>query len=130
MTAPHDKALVQSVLIALRVDDHEPTHEEARATIKAIRAHDAERGMVLVSREPTEAGRLIEYLFQTTENDKTNTNGTRIRDICFTTFMRAREPNPDDGGKTDWLTDTLPTVDESISEMRDRLRAALAQEGE
>lgn len=69
-----------------------------------------------------EAERLIGYLFGTDRN----TDGPRVVDLCFTAFMGRDKPNPEDGGKSDWFTDTKPNIDRCIAVMKDRLLAALA----
>lgn len=40
-----------------------------------------------------------------------------VRDLCFTAFMRAKDVNDEDGGPTDWFTDTLPAVEKGIDKM-------------
>lgn len=48
-----------------------------------------------------------------------------VRDLCYTAFMKAKGTNDEDGGPTDWFTDTLPIVEKGIERMR---RAALSAE--
>lgn len=36
--------------------------------------------------------------------------GCRVQDIAYTAFMMARQPNDEDGGPTDWFTDTWPAI--------------------
>lgn len=52
----------------------------------------------------------LAYAFQ----DNHNTSGLRVIDLCYNAFMKAREPNPDDGGPTDWFTDTKPLMETGI----------------
>jgi hypothetical protein len=79
-----------------------------------------------------EVERLIEYLF----GDQRNGDGVRVVDLCFTAFMNRDKPNPEDGEKSDWFTDTKPLIDKGIADLKGRLLAALAtqpatsQEGE
>jgi len=40
-----------------------------------------------------------------------------VRDLCYTAFMRAKDENDEDGGPTDWFTDTMPTVEKGIGKM-------------
>lgn len=68
-----------------------------------------------------EAVALIEYLF----GDQSNTDGIRVVDLCYTAFMNRDTPNPDDGGKSDWFTDTKPKIDKGIADMKARILALL-----
>lgn len=52
-------------------------------------------------------------------------NGAII-DYCYTAFMRAKEANPDDGGPTDWFTDTKPHIDKLIAGMRRDVESLMA----
>lgn len=56
----------------------------------------------------------LNYIFQ----DDTNTAGLRIIDLCYTAFMRAKDKNDEDGGPTDWFTDTRPLIIEGIDKLR------------
>jgi hypothetical protein len=51
-----------------------------------------------------------------------------IRDLCYTAFMKAKGTNDEDGGPTDWFTDTLPTIEKGLQRMR--TEAALSPEKE
>lgn len=48
-----------------------------------------------------------------------------VRNLCYSVFMRAKGSNDEDGGPTDWFTDTVPMVDKGITQLRERLAAAL-----
>lgn len=50
-----------------------------------------------------------------------NGNGGFIQDLCYTVWEKCHNPTHEDG-KTDWFTDTLPTVRAGI----EKIRAALA----
>jgi hypothetical protein len=58
----------------------------------------------------------LEYAFQT-GNAERNNAGLRILDLCFTAFMKARDTNDEDGGPTDWMTDTKPLIDHGIEKI-------------
>ncbi len=42
----------------------------------------------------------------------------RIIDACYTAFMQAKAPNDEDGGPSDWFTDTRPRVTKIIAKMK------------
>ena len=60
------------------------------------------------------------------ETDRRVSEHPRIIDLCYTAFMRAKAKNDEDGGTTDWFTDTKPQIDKLIEEMRSSFVAALA----
>lgn len=51
-----------------------------------------------------------------------------VRDLCYTVFMKAKAKNDEDGGPTDWFTDTLPIVEKGLQKLR--ARASLHPKGE
>ena len=57
----------------------------------------------------------------------------RIVDIAYTAFMSAKRPNDEDGGPSDWFTDTRPAVMEAIGKIRSaveqEIRALASAEG-
>jgi hypothetical protein len=59
--------------------------------------------------------------------DKQHDRTPRIIDLCYTAFMRAHAKNDEDGGPTDWFTDTYPMIVKAIERHR---AAALAGSGE
>lgn len=49
-------------------------------------------------------------------------NGGFIRDLCFTVWSKCHNPTHEDGN-TDWGNDTLPTVQEGVKRIREKLVA-------
>lgn len=80
--------------------------------------------------QPCHCGELpvaLDYLFDTGNG----CNGRpRIVDLCFTAFMSAKRPNNEDGGPSDWFTDTKPDIDKLIARMKERLAATAPRSGE
>ena len=70
---------------------------------------------------------LMDYVLQ---HELHNRLTPRIVDIAYSAFMNARRPNSDDGGRTDWFTDTKPMVDREIANIRAALASPTAIEGE
>lgn len=69
---------------------------------------------------------LLTYVLQ---GDVHNRMTPRVIDIAYTAFMCAKRPNAEDGGPSDWFTDTKPVVVRAIAKLRKDLmeaRAALA----
>lgn len=63
---------------------------------------------------------LLSYVLQ---DDLQNRLTPRIIDIAYTAFMAAKKPNDEDGGASDWFTDTRPVVKELIEKLRKDLVA-------
>lgn len=84
--------------------------------------HERDVSLKVALPAPGEVERLIEYLF----GDQRNGDGVRVVDLCFTAFTNRDKPNPDDGEKSDWFTDTKPLIDKGIAALKDRLLAALS----
>jgi hypothetical protein len=59
--------------------------------------------------------------------DRQHDRTPRIIDLCYTAFMRAHAKNDEDGGPTDWFTDTYPMIVKAIEKHR---AAALAGSAE
>lgn len=57
---------------------------------------------------------LIAYILQ---EDLHNRLTPRIIDIAYTAFMLAKQPNKEDGGASDWYTDTRPAILELIAKV-------------
>lgn len=101
--------------------DSDAIHDPLRKAIPAGEAmeHLANRVVALnaeLAALREENGRLKEeraYLFDT--GNKADGRRPRIIDFAFTAFMRARDPNPEDGGATDWFNDTKPIIDAAIA---------------
>lgn len=53
-----------------------------------------------------------------TSIDKQHDRSPRIIDIAYTAFLRAKETNDEDGGPTDWFTDTYPRIVKLIETAR------------
>lgn len=70
---------------------------------------------------------LIAYVLQ---DDLMNRLVPRVVDIAYNAFMSAKRPNNEDGGPSDWFTDTKPMVDAKIAAIRAALNPATATEGE
>ena len=62
--------------------------------------------------------RLREKLGHLLSIDSQHDRTPRIIDIAYTAFMRAKDANDEDGGATDWMTDTRPLVLEAIAQHR------------
>lgn len=73
-----------------------------------------------------EAREVIDYI---TQDELHNMLVPRIVDIAYSAFMSAHKPNREDGGATDWFTDTKPMVMEAIAEVRRELLSRLDAEG-
>ena len=57
---------------------------------------------------------LVAYILQ---DDLHNRLTPRIVDIAYTAFLLAKRPNTEDGGESDWFTDTRPVVQEMITKI-------------
>lgn len=57
---------------------------------------------------------LVAYILQ---NDLHNRLTPRIIDVAYTAFMLAKQPNKEDGGESDWFTDTRPVILELIAKI-------------
>lgn len=44
-----------------------------------------------------------------------------VEDLCYNAFMTARAENDEDGGPTDWMTDTKPKLQPMIDQFNARL---------
>lgn len=63
---------------------------------------------------------LLNYVLQ---EDVQNRLTPRVIDIAYTAFMKAKAPNDEDGGASDWFTDTKPIVMKAIEKLRKDLQA-------
>ena len=54
---------------------------------------------------------VVGYVLQ---DDLHNRLTPRVVDIAYTAFMKAKDTNDEDGGPTDWFTDTKPVVMKAI----------------
>ncbi len=88
----------------------------------AMMLHQRGERIAAASSEVTERDALLEYVLQ---DDLHNRLTPRIVDIAYTAFNLAKQPNNEDGGPSDWFTDTKPTVDKMIEKVRAALAAAL-----
>lgn len=61
---------------------------------------------------------VIDYVIQ---EDVHNCTTPRIIDIAYTAFTLAKSANDEDGGPTDWFTDTRPAVLKAIKRLADAL---------
>jgi hypothetical protein len=61
----------------------------------------------------------LEHAFETERG--TNIYRPRILDLCYTAFLMAKQPNPEDGGASDWMTDTMPKIKALIEQMKERV---------
>ena len=69
----------------------------------------------LDERAPEAWTNLLAYVLQ---DDMHNRLTPRVVDIAYTAFNLAKQPNTEDGGSSDWFTDTKPTVDKLIAKLR------------
>lgn len=58
---------------------------------------------------------LLEYVLQEETHNRLT---PRVIDIAYTAFMCAKASNKEDGGPTDWFTDTRPVIQEAIAKLR------------
>lgn len=66
---------------------------------------------------------LLNYALQ---DDLRNRLTPRVIDIAYTAFLIAKAPNTEDGGPSDWFTDTKPKVSKLIEKLRADLSSALS----
>lgn len=71
------------------------------------------------NREAAESKRLRDLVDYWTQ-DASNTDGPRIVDVAYTAFMGGKQPNDEDGGPSDWMTDTKPSIVTGIAVMREK----------
>ena len=69
----------------------------------------------------TGAREIVDYVLQEPIHNRLV---PRVVDIAYSAFMNAKRPSPEDGGPTDWFTDTYPMVMAKIAEIRAALEAA------
>ena len=62
---------------------------------------------------------LVAYISQ---HDLHNRLTPRIIDVAYTAFILAKQPNKEDGGESDWFTDTRPVVLELIAKIEKDLK--------
>jgi len=72
----------------------------------------------MLSAQAEDNARLRERLGHLLSIDSQHDRTPRIIDIAYTAFMRAKDANDEDGGATDWMTDTRPLVLEAIAQHR------------
>jgi len=77
--------------------------ESQAATIAALEAENA---------------RLREIVDYVLQDEMHNRLTPRVVDIAYSAFMRAKEANDEDGGPTDWFTDTKPMVMQAVDRIR------------
>jgi hypothetical protein len=59
-----------------------------------------------------ENAKMRAFIFGTAPSSRRPT----LLDLCFDAFINAGKPNMEDGGKTDWVTDTKPKIDNFLRE--------------
>lgn len=87
-------------------------------TGSAARIADLEAQLAQMSAENARLraeAEITHYVFQ---DDLHNRLTPRVVDIAYNAFLNARRPNTEDGGATDWFTDTRPMVMEKIAEIQ------------
>ena len=62
---------------------------------------------------------LIVYILQDALHNRLT---PRIIDVAYTAFVLAKQPNKEDGGESDWFTDTRPIVLELIAKIEKDLK--------
>ena len=67
---------------------------------------------------------LLTYLFSDPNTDRTTPT---IMDLCYTAFLLGNQPNNEDGGPSDWFTDTKPVIERHLRTLRARLATQPAQ---
>ena len=103
---------IERLLVLARHDQHKISAEQEMAVAADARAEAA--NAALTAREG-----VIAYALQ----DERNTGDCpRVVDIAYNAFMIAKHPNKEDGGPSDWFTDTRPMVMEKIAEIRAALQ--------
>lgn len=86
----------------------------------------AGKGVLRIGELERENARLRDKLEHLLSIDKQHDRTPRIIDLCYTAFMRAHAKNDEDGGPTDWFTDTYPMIVKAI----EKHRAAALEERE
>lgn len=66
----------------------------------------------LVNKVPESWTNLLAYVLQ---DDLHNRLTPRVIDIAYSAFMLGKQPNKEDGGESDWFTDTKPTIAKAIA---------------
>lgn len=100
----------------------------AKTTLEATREAASGRNKGASPAALTDEPGLLEYVLQ---DDLHNRTTPRVIDIAYTAFMAAKQPNTEDGGPSDWFTDTRPVVLAAIEKLRkDLLAASPADQGE
>lgn len=79
--------------------------------IRELRTALAQQG----DQVPQEWTNLLAYVLQ---DDMQNRLTPRVIDIAYTAFQLGKQPNKEDGGSSDWFTDTKPTVIGLIAKLR------------
>jgi hypothetical protein len=79
-----------------------------------------ENSIDITAKLKRESGELA-HIFQIADGQ--NRYRPRILDLCYTAFMTAKGKNSEDGGATDWFTDTLPKLVDEIKKMKTRIEA-------
>lgn len=79
------------------------------------------RAAAVIDKQTMVDKELLAYIFDT--DNGCNRTTPRLVDLCFTAFMAAKRPNNEDGGPSDWFTDTKPNIDSLIARMKERLLA-------
>ena len=83
---------------------------ELEAQVEALSAAPA-----CDERVPEAWTNLLAYVLQ---DDMHNRLTPRVIDISYTAFNLAKQPNPENGGASDWFNDTKPTVAKMIAQLR------------
>lgn len=92
--------------------------DEANEAIEALKAGQQSKVPDSAALTILANTNLLAYVLQ---DEIHNRLTPRVVDIAYTAFMVGKEPNSEDGGPSDWFTDTKPVVMKAI----DRLRSDL-----
>ena len=100
--------------------NHESLFKQSRAALieqaETIKRLTADLARVTAERDAERAvAEIVEYVLQ---DDLHNRLTPRVVDIAYSAFMAAKCPNSEDGGPSDWFTDTKPMVMRKIAEIR------------
>ena len=103
----HPESMVNSLPVVIRADQLRALIAGGVQALSAAPARD--------ERVPEAWTNLLAYVLQ---DDLHNRLTPRVIDIAYTAFNLAKQPNTEDGGSSDWFTDTKPTVDKMIAKLR------------
>lgn len=89
-------------------------YDSIKAAQSIIFERDALKAQ-LADKVPESWTNLLAYVLQ---DDVHNRLTPRVIDIAYLAFMAAKQPNKEDGGASDWFTDTKPMIAEAISKLK------------